>query len=144
MKFYFVPYHIVKDKIQEIIESNKRDFLKHYGGVNVDYTYFEQLSYAGLAYVAIAVDEGDIAGFAGFIMNDNATHQEREAENVVFYLLKEHRNKSFKQLLEFSKQELCQRGAQKVNATIKSDVLARALRSNGYRKSYEVWSIDCV
>lgn len=143
MKFYFVPYHIVKDKIQEIIEASKEDFKKHYGDVEPDYSEFETLSALGMAFVAMAV-KTDIVGFAGFVVNHNTTHKEIEAENVVFYINKENRGKLFKELLDFSKKEFSKMGVNKMTATIKSPALARGLRSNDFKKEYEIWSVDCV
>lgn len=143
MKFYFVPYHIVKDKIQETIENNKAEFKKHYGDVDVDWLHFDQLSLLGLVYVAIAVKK-DVIGFAAFVINENATHKEKEAENVAFYFNKEYRGKHFSQLLDYSKDEFSKMGVSKITATIKSNVLARALRVNNFKKEYEIWSVNCV
>lgn len=142
MKFYFVPYHIVADKIQSIIEANKDDFVKHYGDVNVDYTHFNQLSQIGLAYAALAI-ESDVIGFAGFVINEVVTSKGLEAQNVVMYIDKAHRGKLFDDLLDYSKQELKKAGVDNISVTIKSDVLARALRKNAFRKEYEVWELAC-
>ena len=143
MKFYFVPYHIVKDKVHSIIEENKEDFLKHYGDVEVDYNHFETLSALGMAYVALAVED-DVIGFAGFVINHNSTHKETEAENIVFYIKKSHRGKYFKNLLEFSKKEFAKMGVPKMVATVKSGVLSRALRRFDFKKEYEILEVDCV
>jgi uncharacterized protein YeeX (DUF496 family) len=142
MKFYFLPYHIVKDKIQSVIENNKEDFKENYGDVEVDYNHFETLSALGMAHVAMAVKQ-DLVGFAGFIINHNATDNGIEAENVVFYIDKNHRGKLFKDLLDFSKKEFSKMGVNKMIATIKSDSLGRALRSNNFKKEFEIWGVDC-
>lgn len=141
MNFHFVPYHVVKDKIQHLVENNKGDFVKHYGDVNVDYQHFETLSAMGLAYVALAVKD-DVVGFAGFVVNENATHEGVEAENVVFYIDKKHRGRLFDDLLNYSKQEFKKMGVPKISVTIKSDALARSLKAKGFRKQYEIWEIE--
>lgn len=141
MKFYFIPYHIVKDKIQTIIENNKGDFIKHYGDVDVDYGHFETLSALGMAYVALAVQD-DVVGFAGFLINHNATHKGVEAENVVFYVEKKHRGKLFNDLVEYSKKEFQKIGVPKISVTIKSDALARSLKAKGFEKQYEIWELE--
>jgi hypothetical protein len=142
MKFYFVPYHIVKDKIQSVIENNKDQFKENYGDVEVDYDHFETLSALGMAYVALAVDD-DVAGFAGFVVNHNATHQGVEAENVVFYIEKKHRGMLFIKLIDYAKKEFQKMGVPKITATIKSDAMARALKMNNFEKKYETWELDC-
>jgi hypothetical protein len=142
MKFYFVPYHIVKDKIQSIVEENKEEFRENYGEVDVDYNHFETLSAIGLVHVAMAV-KNDVIGFAAFVVNHNATDRGVEAENVVFYFDKEHRGKHFKKLLEFSKKEFAKMGVHKMTATIKSEKVARALKANNFEKEYEIWGVDC-
>lgn len=142
MKYYFLPYHIVKDKIKSVIENNKKDFKKNYGDVDVDYDHFETLSALGMAYVSIAVDN-DLAGFSGFIINNNATHKGAEAENVVMYFLPEYRGKYFKELLDFSKKEFQRIGVPKISATIKSESLAKVLKRNDFCKAYEIWELDC-
>ena len=141
MKYYFIPYHIVKDKIQGIIEQNKDDFSKNYGDVSVDYNHFETLSALGMAYVSIAVQD-DVVGFAGFVLNHNATHEGVEAENVVFYIKKPYRGKLFDELVEYSKKELAKIGVPKISVTIKSNILARSLKSKGFKKQYEIWEMD--
>ena len=140
MKFYFLPYHIVADKVKEIIEGNKDDFAKHYGDVEVNYAYFSELSHMGLAYVALAV-ESDVVGFAGFIINEVATSKGLEAQNVVMHIDRAHRGKMFDDLLEYSKNELGKLGVNNISVTIKSEVLARALRKNDFTKEYEVWEL---
>ena len=142
MKFYFVPYHIVSDKIQSIVERNKDDFAKHYGAVEVDYQHFNQLSQLGLAYVTLAV-ESDVVGFAGFVINEVVTSKGLEAQNVVMYVDKAHRGKLFDDLLDYSKQELKKAGVDNISVTIKSTALARALRKTGFIKEYEVWELSC-
>lgn len=141
MNYYFVPYHIVKDKIQSFIEANKDDFKRTYGDVNVDYSYFEAMSLAGRAYIALIVDK-DVEGFAGFVINENASHKGLEAENVVFYLSEQIRGKKFKELIKFSQNELKKIDVPKITATIKSDLLAKLLKINGFVKQYEIWEID--
>lgn len=142
MKFYFVPYHIVKDKIQSIIENNKEEFAKHYGDVHVDYEHFNTLSALGMAYVALAVKD-DVVGFVGFIVNHNATDQGVEAENVVFYIDKNHRGQFFDELLSYSKKEFARMGVPKITATIKSKAMARALKMNAFTKQCETWELIC-
>ena len=143
MKFYFVPYHIVKDKVHSIVETNKEEFAKSYGDVEVDYGHFETLSALGMAYIAMAVKD-DVVGFAGFVINHNATHKGAEAENVVMYFDKEHRGKKLiNDLLEYSKKEFAKIGVPKMVATIKSDALARMLRGNNFTKQYEIWESVC-
>jgi hypothetical protein len=142
MKFYFLPYHLVKDKIHSIIEANKKDFEKNYGPVDVDYEHFETLSALGMAYVALAVQD-DVAGFAGFVINHNTTHKEIEAENVVFYIGKKHRGQFFSKLLDYSKKEFQKMGVPKITVTIKSRAMARALKMNDFTKQYETWELVC-
>ena len=142
MKFYFVPYHIVADKIQSIVEANKDDFVKHYGNVEVDYSHFNKLSQMGLAYAALAV-ESDVVGFAGFVINEVVTSKGLEAQNVVMYIDKAHRGKLFDDLLDYSKQELKKTGVDNISVTIKSAALGRALRTTGFTKEYEIWEVAC-
>lgn len=142
MKFYFVPYHIVKDKIKNIIENNKDDFLRTYGEVEVDYDHFETLSAMGMVFMALAVEE-DVKGFAGFVVNHNATHKGVEAENIVMFFDKNSRDgKLIKDLINFSKKEFLKIGINKITVTIKSDALARMLKGNDFVKQYEIWESD--
>lgn len=138
MNYYFVPYHVVKDKIQSIIEANKEDFVEQFGDIEPNYEHFEMLSHLGLGYVALGV-AGDVVGFAGFVVNEATTHKEKEAENVVFFFDRKNRGKHFKDLIQFAKQEFSKMGIKKITATIKSNALARLLRMNNFRKEYELW-----
>lgn len=143
MKFYFVPYHIVKDKIQSVIEKNKEDFKRTYGDVEVDYNHYETLSALGMAYVAMGVTD-DVKGFAGFVINHNATHNGTEAENIVMYFDKDARNgKNAQELLKYAKKEFAKMGVNKMTFTIKSEALGRSLRGNNFSKQYEIWEADC-
>lgn len=144
MKYYFIPYHVVHEQIQSMVEENKADFAKHYGEIKPDYEYFDHISRMGMGYIALAVSDGEIAGFAGFVVEENATHEELTAENVVLYFRKEHRGQNFRELLDFSKGQLAFLGVKKMTVTIKSDeVFARSLRLNGFDKSYEIWEVNC-
>jgi hypothetical protein len=142
MNFYFVPYHLIKDTVFKIIENNKDDFKKNYGDVDVDYSHFEYLSSLGMAYVAMAVKE-DVVGIAGFVVNENVTHKELEAENVVIYFDKEHRKNLSKDLIEFAKDEFKKINVNKMVFTIKSAGLGRLLRMNNFKKEYEIWGVSC-
>lgn len=142
MQFFFVPYHLVHERIREAVERNKSDFTKHYGKVEVDYDYYLQMSHQGHAWIALAV-ETDLVGFAAFVINQNATHREIEAENVVFYIEPQSRGRLFAELLKYARGELNRLGVNKITATIKSDILARSLKQNGFEKHYEIWGINC-
>jgi uncharacterized protein YeeX (DUF496 family) len=142
MKFYFVPYHLVKDKVFEIIENNKDDFKETYGDVDVDYGHFDYLSSLGMAYVAMAV-EGDVVGIAGFVINENMTHKEMEAENVVIYFDKKHRKNLSKDLIQYAKDEFKKLNVNKMVFTVKNDGLGRLLRMNDFKKEYETWGVSC-
>ena len=142
MKYHFLPYHIVKDKINQIVENNADAFFKNYGDIQPDYDYFDLMSHANRGYVALAVTD-DVVGFAGFVIHENASHQELEAENVVFFFDKQHRGANFKDLIEFSKKELANIGIKKMTAAVKTDVLSRALKLNGFEKEFETWGVPC-
>lgn len=142
MKFHFLPYHIVKDKIRSIIEENKEDFKRFYGDIEPDYDHFETLSLLGMGYISLIVDK-DVIGFAAFIINENANHEGKEAENVVFFIKKEHRGKYFTELVKYSKSELLKLGVPKITMTVKNTDLVKLMKRYGFKKEYEILEVSC-
>ena len=142
MKFYIVPFHSVYDDVKAIINTNKDDFKKTFGEVDVDYPYFLSMSAAGNAFVCMMVGE-KIHGVAGFILNETATQKEVTADNVMFFVGKPYRGKKTKEFMEFSKESLKKLGANKINFTIKNDAFGRILKMYGFKPEYTTWSINC-
>lgn len=140
MNFYFVPFHSVKNDVVRFVENNKKDFMRTYGDIEPDYDYFEQVSLMGRLFVALVFDD-EIKGISGYEIVENAVHNGLDAENITFFVKKELRGQYTKDFMEFANKNLFNLGVENINATVKTDAVARLLKMNGFEKQYETWSV---
>ncbi len=140
MEFHFVPYHPVSQRIKKKIHEVQGEFEETYGAIKIDWDYFEQSSRAGHAYIALILDNQEIVGFSGFLINRNAHHELMEADNVVIFVDKNKRGITSLKLIKFANQKLKELGVHQVNYVLKDERIGKLLSRQGFKPEFTTWS----
>ncbi len=130
--------HVIKSMTGQHY-SDANELAKH-KDLCVDWDYYDLLSKEGICFVVTAEKDSDIVGYAVFCISNDAHSADIVAENSALYVTKEHRGRTSVDLLKNAEKFLHEMGVDEVAFSIKSDAVARFLRSNGYKKEYTIWS----
>lgn len=138
------PTHEKLDLISSLIPEHFSEAQKRgeYEGVKIDYDYFYALSTNGMAFIVTLNKRDSVIGYAIFTVAQDPIRQGTvEATNVCFYVKEAFRGIGTKKLVEKSNEFMKKLGAVRINYLIKDSGFSCLLRSVGYEKDSELWSI---
>lgn len=143
IEYAMFPFHVIKNDVIDFVANNNPNELGEEVGVDIDYDYYEMMSYDGAGYVVCALDSQKIVGISSYVIRQNTNNKkEKVADNVNILVNEKYRGSVAKELLSKSKEALKKIGVDKVSFLVCSDRLGNFLKRNGFEVGKKEWSFE--